>query len=152
MNKIFKFRQSVDFGEAISLIVKSNNIDEAKKIIFDWITENTKNEEESYNKSLTYWKERIKEEKQKIINIANNDAVYLTKNLNNKILCLNNDENIVENFSINDFEENSEVYIKFAQHDSKRTYIWWFLNKEYELEELIDNKCVISSEFIYEGK
>jgi hypothetical protein len=152
MKKIFKFRQSVEFGSAISLIIKADYLSEAKNMIFNWITENTTSEDDAFNQGLEYWRSRVDEEKERILYMYDSEEERINQRLRT-FLCLGDKEdNSYEEFSVNDFDETPANYNKFAQHNSESTYIWWFKNKEYELVEITEESGVLDFSFIYEGR
>lgn len=160
--KYFIFTQSNSFGDDLSITVSANNQKNAIKLIKEYIENNTESPARAYEEEFKRTKEIITEDKEhwrkrrkeRVVGELNpkykEDAEnFITSQFEEKKYFLNQNNK----FSINDFDNDENIYKKFAERASQRTFLWTFENETYNLKEIDYKKeSIIKVDFIYTGK
>jgi len=132
--KNFHFKQENDFGDTLSMNVVAETKEAAEQLIYNYIAENTENETTRFKSELAYLKGLIKDYK---------DHPSKTERMFSFL---------GGSFSIKDIEEDENLRMKIAAEASKRTYIWYFKNKPFSLEEINKKEGVYDVTFTYTGR
>jgi len=150
--KVYQFEQSNNFGDTLSMIINAENEQDAKDQVKKFIIEKTNSPEKAYSEEVEY----VKNSFEKVIRRVQDYIINYPEQVNHKklsyaekILCTSG-----TCYSIDDYLADPEGLCKiFAEEDSKRTYLWFFENEEYLLEELCPTeRGIVSYDFIYCGR
>jgi hypothetical protein len=139
--KFYKFEQYNNFGDTLKLSLFAENKEQAKKVIKNWIEDNTASNEILKDQAITEFNRLVEYEKNREKTPLDSDDY--------KFLSIFGER---DRYSLIDIENNrEEILNKYVENKLQRSYIWFFINMPYKLEEIEIQKGIVDNTFVYCG-